>query len=224
MFDKYKNEDGSFKPEFYDQDYFQNGRDSKKGWLENYRFLPRRSMREAFAYIDVLGLDESSYVLDFGCAYGFIVKCLRMLEIRADGCDISSHSLQFAPEGCWNSSKPKSWREARDKGYTHLVSKDTLEHLTPKQLHKMLLIFRSIAPKFMCVVPLGDNGVYRIPEYHTEVSHIIAENYTWWVETFEKAKWKVDLEKSCYHVDGLKDSWYLKNEIGNYVFILERKV
>jgi hypothetical protein len=71
----------------------------------------------------------------------------------------------------------------------------------------------------MVVVPIGDNGIYRIPEYHTEISHIIAENEDWWRFAFNKAGWRV--VKDCNHVNGLKDNWYYI-ENGNHVFLLEK--
>lgn len=210
----------SFDGDFYDADYFENGRASGKGWLTNYRWLPRRSFKEAFAYIEYFGLDESSYVLDFGCAKGFIVKALRSLNIKADGCDISNYALSFAPSGCWNCTKNKSWDE--HKGYTHIVCKDVLEHLTKEQLENVLSNFVKVADKVMCIVPMGDNGKYRIAEYHTEISHLIAENESWWKNVFIKSGWSV--KKSCPHVPGLKDNWRdFAGGVGNHVYVLEKK-
>jgi cyclopropane fatty-acyl-phospholipid synthase-like methyltransferase len=206
--------------EFYDADYFERGKQSGKGWLENYRWMPRRSFKEALAYVDYLDLNEDSYVLDFGCSKGFIVKAMRMLEIKCDGCDISPYALSFAPEGCINCSDSSAWGTLSTRGYTHIICKDVLEHMTPDNLHNTLCKLNNIANIFMVVIPMGDCGTYRIPEYHTEISHIIAENEMWWVEAFEKANWKV--VKSCNHVPGLKDNWYhIKN--GNHVFYLARK-
>ena len=220
LFDQYINPDGTFKPEFYDHDYYECGPQSGKGWLENYRWLPRRTFKESFAFIDYMGLDDNSYVLDFGCSKGFIVKALRMLDIKADGCDISEYALSFAPDGCWNCSDPKSWEDHRDFGYTHIIVKDVLEHLTISQLHDTLNNMSKIAKKMMCVIPLGDNGIYRIPEYHTEVSHIVIENEGWWRKLFFDAGWKVI--KDTNHVQGLKDNW-MHIPDGNHVFYIEKR-
>ena len=205
----------SFDGAFFDRDYFENGRESGKGWYVNYCWMPRRSIREALAFIDYMGLDEKSYVLDFGCAKGFIVKALRMLEIKADGCDISEYALSFAPIGCWNSG---NGHDASGK-YTHVICKDVLEHLTPEHLGTVLEWIKTVAPKFMCVVPIGDNGKYRIPEYEVEVSHLIAEDEEWWMDKFKQHGWKI--VKHVNHVKGLKDNWYEIAPYGNYVFYLE---
>lgn len=207
-----KNINGSF----YDADYFENGRVTGKSWLMNYKWLPRRSFKEAFAFIDTLKLDETHYVLDFGCAKGFLVKALRELEIMADGCDISEYALSFAPHGCWNCALEEKWENKR---YTHVLAKDVFEHLQEAQLMECLEKISTISSVIMCVVPMGDNGVYRIKEYHTDLSHIIAENETWWRNHF-RAGWNIVLDIN--HVPGLKDNWYHIPD-GNRVFVLEKK-
>jgi len=177
-----------FSGDFYDADYFERGQETGKGWLQNYKWMPRRTFKEALAIADYLDLNEKSRVLDVGCAKGFIVKALRHLEIKADGCDISKYALSFAPEGCWDCS---SWEPHYNDGYTHVIIKDMLEHLTLKQLDDLLLNVAKTAQFLFCVIPMGDNGMYRIPEYHMEISHVIAENEEWWINVFEKNNWKV---------------------------------
>lgn len=213
--------DKIYTGDFYDADYFERGRQSGKGWLTNYRWMPIRSYREALAYVEYFELDLDSYVLDVGCAKGFIVKALRGLDIKADGCDISSYALEFAEEGCWNCSDPNSWGKHSNTGYTHVVIKDVLEHLTKDQLPEMLSNIGKVASKIMCIVPMGDNGKYRIDEYHTEISHLIAEDENWWITQFNLSDWKV--VKHCSHVRGLKDNWQdFANGKGNHVFVLRK--
>lgn len=208
-----------FDGDFYDADYYENGQGSGKGWLMNYKWMPRRTIKEAFGIIDYLGLDETSYVLDVGCAKGFIVKALRILEINADGCDISKYALSFTPDGCWDCSVIGAWEKHYDFGYTHIVIKDMLEHLTMIQLKELLDHCKKTAPKLLCVIPMGDNGVYRIPEYHMEVSHLIAEDENWWINKFKELGWHI--EKHCAHVPGLKDNWQTHaNGVGNHAFLL----
>lgn len=205
-----------FDGSFYDADYFEKGQESGKGWLQNYRWMPRRSFKEALAIIDYMGLDDDSYVLDVGCAKGFIVRALRELEIKADGCDISEYALSFAPKGCWNCT---DWTSHYNYGYTHIVIKDMLEHLTPRQLSELLATLKNIAPKILCIIPMGDNGVYRIPEYHKEISHLIAEDESWWTNAFNESGWNV--AKHAPHVPGLKDNWTSHAKgLGNHVFLL----
>ena len=205
-----------FDSNFYDADYFERGQESGKSWLQNYRWMPRRTFREAFGFIDYLGLDNDSYVLEVGCAKGFLVKALRELHIKTDGCDISDYALSFAPEGCW---KCTDWSLKYDSGYTHIIIKDMLEHLTHRQLRQLLQDLKGISSTLMCVVPMGDNGKYRIPEYHMDVSHLIAEDETWWSNFFEDCGWRV--VKSTNHVLGIKDNWQSHADgRGNHSFVI----
>lgn len=206
---------------FYDEDYFERGRASGKSWFENYRWLPNRSFREAIAIIDHLKLDKNSFILDVGCAKGFLVKALRELEIKAEGCDVSGYALSFAPDGCWVSDNFDAW-QTRAKRYTHAFLKDVLEHNTPEQLHNTLLAIGFVAPILMAIVPLGDGGKYRIGEYHLDVSHILIQDEKWWIKRFEESDWKV--KSKTYHIAGIKDNWqHHARGVGNMVFTLERK-
>ena len=209
-----------FTGDFYDADYYENGKASGKGWLENYKWMPRRSLREALAYVDALGLDETSRVLDVGCAKGFIVKALNILDIPTEGCDISEYALSFTEGNCWKCSDESSW-DLRKNKYTNVVSKDVFEHLTKEQLPKVLDNISKVSNKIMCIIPMGDNGKYRIPEYHMEISHLICENEEWWNTTFESYGWKVI--RFDNHIPGLKDNWQEQCPNGNCVFILEKK-
>jgi hypothetical protein len=205
---------------YFNEDYFERGKTSGKSWFENYRWLPRRSFREALAIIDHLKLDENSHILDVGCAKGFLVRALRELEIKADGCDISGYALSFAPFGCWVSDNFNAWQTRMNK-YTHAFLKDVLEHNTPEQLKNTLLSIGLVSPVLMAVVPLGDAGKYRIREYHMDTSHIIIQNEKWWINAFKESGWII--EDKTYHIAGLKDNWqsYAKG-VGNMVFTLER--
>lgn len=211
-----------FEGSFFDADYFENGRTTGKSWLMNYHWMPRRSFKEAFAYIDYLELDDESYVLDFGCAKGFIVKALRKLEIKSDGCDISEYALSFAPKGCWNCSDINSWDKYINYKYTHIIVKDVFEHLTVAKLDETLKNIKKLSNTIMCVIPMRDCGVYRIPEYHKDMSHLIAEDEIWWTNKFAENEWNV--EKNCPYVVGLKDNWKsYANGVGNHVFIIKSK-
>jgi hypothetical protein len=149
-----------------------------------------------------------------------LIRAFRELEIKADGCDISEYALRFAPEGCWDCTEQSSWGEHSYFGYTHIVIKDMLEHLSKEQLPKMLNNFSKVSKKMMCVLPIGDSGKYRIPEYHTEISHLIAENESWWKKEFKKCGWRI--VKEYAHLPGLKDNWMHVPD-GNHVFVLEHK-
>ena len=68
---------------------------------------------------------------------------------------------------------------------------------------------------------MGDSGIYRIPEYHLEVSHLIAEDEAWWANMFRENHWKILMMTD--HILGLKDNWADRKK-GNCVFVLEWKI
>ena len=202
----------------FNEDYFENGVKKGISCYENYHWMPQRSFREALGYIDYLKLDHHSYVLDFGCGKGFLIRAFRELEIKADGCDISEYALSFAPKGCWNCAK-EHWDSYKDR-YTHLVAKDVFEHIPPEKLSETIANLAILSDKMLCIVPIGDNGKYRIPEYHWDISHIIAEDELWWEKMFFKEGWVVI--ENTKHIPGIKDNW-VRYPDGNHAFLLEKK-
>ena len=68
--------------EDYDEDYFERGLSSGKSGYDNYRWLPELTIKFAYKIIKELNLREGDRVLDYGCAKGFFVKALRILDIR----------------------------------------------------------------------------------------------------------------------------------------------
>lgn len=200
----------------FDEEYFERGRKVGKSFYENFRWMPRRSFKEAIAIADALGLDGSSKILDVGCAKGFLVRAFRELEIHAEGCDISFYALRFAPGGCWNCTDAREWD---GRQYTHAFAKDVLEHGTRDQIIATLELVRKVAPVFLVIVPIGDNGRYRIPDYHLDKTHVTAENERWWRMAFAEAGWSIAREAE--RIEGVKDNW--RHWMGgNRVFFLER--
>ena len=76
----------------------------------------------------------------------------------------------------------------------------------------------TLTKELFVVVPLGDNGKYRIASYAEDKTHIIAENENWWRKLFVENKFKVKL--FSYNVEGIKDKWYDIDTTGNGFFKL----
>lgn len=206
---------------FYDEDYYERGRESGKGWLQNYRWMPLRSYREALAFIEYGAIAEAQRILDVGCAKGFLVRAFNQLGYDAEGCDISYYALFHAQQmgvDVWNCDSDGAWHD-HSMRYDIAVCKDVLEHIPHDALPLMLKNIAMVSRRFMCVVPVGENGRYIIPEYHSEVTHVIVETPEWWGAAFEASGWKVI--DHCPHVPGLKDNWYAVQPTGNHVFLLE---
>ena len=83
----------SVEPKSYDADYFERGVRTQKSGYQNYSWLPELTLKMAHHLVTQLPLEECQKVLDFGCAKGFLVKALRILDIEAYGVDISRYAI-----------------------------------------------------------------------------------------------------------------------------------
>ena len=159
---------------FYDSSYFNRGFESKKSCYTNYKWLPDLTIPMAFKIIKYLRLKDNDRILDFGCSKGYLVKALRKLDVNSYGVDISKYAI----ENCDNEVK-KFCKLINNKNYIpfkkkfdFIISKDVLEHLTESQIRYFLKKSRKKTSKMFHVVPLGDNGIFRIKEYHLDKSHL----------------------------------------------------
>jgi len=100
------------------------------------------------------------------------------------------------------------------------IAKDVFEHIPVETLKSTLKEINQKTKKMFVVVPLGDNGKYRIPAYHQDLSHIIAEDENWWIGLFENNGWVV--QDFRFRIDGIKDNWS-KYKTGNGFFTLEKQ-
>ena len=209
---------------FFDEDYYERAPSVGKGIYVDYHWQPRRSFSEALAIINYLGLEDGDRVLDVGCAKGYLVKALVQLGINAFGCDISQYAidhcsdavkirLDIATQPMWLSYHYDEW-------FQIAIVRDVLEHNTQEGLSELLDNICSCSDKLLACIPLGDDGKYRIPCYHRDKSHMIAENERWWFETLDKAN--LNVVDSTHHLPGMKDNWYKIHEKGNMVCLMER--
>lgn len=205
----------------YDQDYYENGKRSGKSCYENYRWLPDLTIDMSKSIASFLTIEEGQRVLDYGCAKGFMVKAFRMMGIDSYGVDISQYAIEKLDEDvlqyCRLIKRPS---DAFDQSYDWLLTKDVLEHMEFADLKELLVSARNSVKRMFHVFPLGDDGAYRIAEYHEDVTHIHAENEQWWCNLFEDCGWKI-VDKG-YGIDGLKDNWKDVHSEGNYFVILEK--
>jgi len=202
----------------YDEDYFERGIATGKSCYENYRWIPELTIPMAMTIIDLLKIERGATVLDFGCAKGFLVKALRMLYRDAWGVDCSDYAIgKVDPEVKAFCGPIHSL--VRHDGFEYLIAKDVLEHIEKEQLHDWLSVLRERGKKLLAIIPLGENGKYRVPAYEKDVTHRIKEDEIWWLETFAKAGWKVAWYD--FRVPGIKDNWAMFDK-GNGFYVLIR--
>lgn len=186
----------------YNREYFEEGVAKGISGYTNYTWLPEVTIPLAHRLIKRLHIKKHHRVLDFGCAKGFLVKALRLLDIDAFGCDVSAYAISQAP----TEVREYVWCGDMKGRFDWIIAKDVLEHLQKDELAFFLKKAKWHASALFVVVPLGDgNGRYVIPAYENDVTHVIREKLSWWIDRLKEAGWKI----GPYGTDmkGLKDSW-----------------
>ncbi len=198
--------------EQFDSDYFINGIGKRISLYTNFRWLPQVSFPIANA---IKKLYPNKIILDFGCAMGFTVYALRLLNVEAYGFDISEYA--------YKNRKPEVEKYIfKEKGYIPEIDvvfgKDVFEHIPYGQLAFELSELSRICNDALFIVPLGKDNQYRIPEYVFDATHIVIEDEEWWAKVFIGAGFKI---KEFWHQrHGLKENWAHHNKYGNGIFML----
>jgi predicted TPR repeat methyltransferase len=213
----------------FNKDYYECGVEKKISAYENYRWIPERSIREAISLNNLIDFEK---VLDYGCAKGFLVHALRLLDKKSFGVDISSYAIK----NCMPQAKPflKHIRSYKDikffekkenrkkKLFDLIIAKDVLEHIQKQELIKTLNYFSKITKKVFFVVPLGDGKKYRIREYEMDKTHIIRETEEWWINVISSNGFKI--KYFDYNFLYIKDHWTKAHPYGNAFIVGECKI
>ena len=204
----------------YDYDYFERGIETGKSNYQNYRWIPELTIPMAMTIIDLLGIKPGDLILDYGCAKGYLVKALRMLNREAWGCDISGYALMEADADVQpfssNLNRPDKFLYIT-KRFKYGICKDVLEHIPVDKLSDLLRVLN--VETLFTIVPLGHNGKYYASANNLDVTHVICENETWWLNLLHNCNWK------CHYfstrVKGIKDTY---EDIPNsHLFMIHRR-
>jgi len=185
----------------------------------------------AMTMIDLLGIKRGQTVLDYGCAFGFLVKALRLLGRDAWGVDISLYASNntdpmvsdhcFLKRRNYLHTENKSWIIKRSDTFFHsdfCIAKDVFEHIPYSEIVE---VFEWInADMMFAIIPLGENDKYRAPANNLDVTHKICRDETWWINFMEENGWK--LQDFTFKVQGIKDSYYEKYPKAHGFFTLKR--
>jgi SAM-dependent methyltransferase len=199
----------------FDKVYFEDGVRNHISAYENYKWMPERSIQEAIAITNIIKFNT---VLDYGCAKGFLVYALQLLGKKSFGVDISNYAL----DNCHEKVKDKLFHINNLKSdfkYDLVISKDVLEHISYDDIDTTLQFINSISNNFLLIIPLGENGKYRIREYEMDTTHIIREPEEWWLNKLVDAGFKI--KTFNYAIAGLKDHWVKVNQYGNAFIVCE---
>ncbi|MDD9967054.1 MAG: methyltransferase domain-containing protein [Myxococcales bacterium] len=199
------------KPESYDRTYFESGLVTGVSGYMNYSWLPELTLRMAHKLILGLPIERDQCVLDLGCAKGFLVKALRVLDVEAYGADVSAYAISQAPSevrdhctligGCDDS-------KLFERTYDWMVCKDVLEHLVEADLRLLLKRSHDHVGSIFGAIPLAADdecGTYIVPEYDRDVTHVTAKSLAWWKQLFESEGWRIELASHSF--DGCKENW-----------------
>ncbi|MBU1033305.1 class I SAM-dependent methyltransferase [Patescibacteria group bacterium] len=210
-------------PEQYNETYFESGLVAGVSGYMNFGWLPEMTIRMAHKFITGLPISRQETVLDFGCAKGFLVKALRLLDIKAHGADVSEYAIKHVPsevkEYCHLISGCADER-LFERSYDWLLAKDVFEHLNEADMRLLLRRSRPHVKKMFAAIPLAadnESGKYIVPAYDLDVTHSIAKTKDWWADLFKSEGWNV--ESFNHNFDGCKENWR-KWEEGNGFFIV----
>lgn len=208
---------------FYDKKYFEDGIASGKSCYTNYRWIPELTIPMAYFMMKELNLESQTSLLEVGCSKGYLVKALRLLDIDAYGIDVSEYAIDHCDSDIKDFCKLSTEIEPIPfkQHFEWLVTKDVLEHIPTDGLHALFKNYSDRCNKMYHVIPLGDEGKFRIPEYHLDKSHIQIHNESWWENLFSEYGWKIESLK--YSVKGIKENWAEHHPNGNGFFTLVRK-
>jgi SAM-dependent methyltransferase len=198
----------------FDETYFENGTKTGVSLYQNYEWKPELSFPMA-CELKIMYPNQS--ILDFGCAKGFLVHALRLLNVEAYGFEVSRYAVSKAPQEVM----PFIYTPDNQLPRVDVIFiKDTLEHINENQIQNVLNELRHLCTRMFVIVPFGDQSRYRIREYEKDLTHMIRRNEAWWKAKFDCAR--MEVEKFSYRVRGFKDNWH-KYKYGNGFFQLAKQ-
>jgi len=171
----------------YDRNYYEAGPQTGKSLYQNYRWIPELTIPLAHHFVQYMGIKYNEPILDFGCAKGYLVHALRLLDYKAFGVDISDYAISQAPREV--APYVKLVRPFPEIGvFDHIICKDVLEHVDYTDIDLLLQILADRCYNTLAaIVPLGDGQKYFIDAYELDKTHKIRQDVPWWEQTFQKA-------------------------------------
>lgn len=196
------------KSPLFNEDYYEHGVTKKLSGYENYHYMPTRSYEEAITFSTIV----QGKTLDYGCAKGFLVHCLRQIGVDAWGEDISEYCLTHChPRVAQFLSKPTN------SPYDTIICKDVMEHVDENDAGEVLRYLMGRCHLGIFVIPLGDNDKFRIREYELDSTHVTKKDEDWWIDHFRDLGYGVKL---AYSLGDVKKKWQPVDNRGNGFFFV----
>ncbi len=166
----------------FGEGYFERGEGS--GYV-NYSWQPDLIWPRVQAIIQATAIRPPNKILDFGCAKGFYVRCLRREGFQAFGIDVSNYALSRSPEDIrpfLSLASAGSLSSFSDKEFDLTIAKDVLEHLAVDELQVTVEGLCRISKRLMVTVPIcGINRRYLNESDELDVTHRIRFTVAEWM-------------------------------------------
>jgi hypothetical protein len=167
----------------FGEGYFERGEGS--GYV-NYSWRPHLIWPRVQAIIHTTAIQPPNKILDFGCAKGFYVRCLRREGYQAFGIDVSTYALSHAPEDArpfLSLTSERGLSSFGDREFDLTIAKDVLEHLTVNELRETVEGLCRISKKLIVTVPIcGANRRYINEGDELDVTHSIRLTLKEWMD------------------------------------------
>jgi SAM-dependent methyltransferase len=167
----------------FGEGYFEKGEGS--GYV-NYSWQPDLIWPRVQAIIQAAAIQPQNRILDFGCAKGFYVRCLRREGFQAFGIDVSSYALSHAPEDVrpfLSLRSEQGLSSFGDREFDLTIAKDVLEHLAVNELQETVEGLCRISKKLIVTVPIcGANRRYINANDELDVTHTIRFTLQEWMD------------------------------------------
>ncbi len=167
----------------FGEGYFERGEGS--GYV-NYSWRPDLIWPRVQAIIRAAEIQPADKILDFGCAKGFYVRCLRREGVQAFGMDVSSYALSQAPEDVrpFLALRPeKDLSSFSDREFDLIIAKDVLEHLAVSELQETVKGLCRISKRLLVTVPIcGANRKYINEGDERDATHRIRFTPNEWMD------------------------------------------
>jgi len=181
--------------ERFGREYFENGVMSGVSLYQNYRWIPELTIPMAHFLVNYCGIKYTDFILDFGCAKGYLVKALRLLNYKAYGVDVSHYAISQAPADVSLFVRrigPHPDEELMKCDW--VIAKDVLEHINLTEIDGHLKRLSSITKNIFILVPLARDQTYIITSNELDVTHKIRESLEWWQHRLEMVGFQVEAE------------------------------
>jgi hypothetical protein len=214
--------------ETFDETYFERGVEAHVSGYTDYKWKPEYVLPLATWFKQKFiekSLEHNYRILDYGCAKGFLVKALRLLDCQAFGYDISKYATDRTI--CEHEVMNYLYNDLHNASgglmpFDVIIAKDVLEHIPEKDMFNTLHSFWDMkADYIVAIIPLGDDNKFRIRDYELDVTHITKKDEVWWINKFNQAGFVC--EEFYYSIPGIKDNWTSQYPYGNGIFIFKRK-